>query len=246
MAAITRLKQEIQFNTQLTRLLDALKAIASQQFQMLEPTIKTNQTFFESVERIAGTFALEHVQHPFTKSSGPMGVIIITSDTGLLGGLNQQVVTTALQEYVRKPGELMVVGERGMMYIREQRLSAKLFPNPLEHGRQTVAAQLRDYALNRVLSGALGSLTVVYPHALSFTLQRVELVRMLPCVEWFQTDAPPSRGVRSGPVLLESPLPATLEYLAWLWVGQKLFDVLGWSRLAELAARSVHLEGSSQ
>ena len=245
MASLVRLKQDIQFNTRLSSVLDALKSIAAQQFQALERTFKTNDQFFEAVQRIAGTFNLEQFPHPFTQAEGPMGVIIVTSDTGLLGGLNQQVVATALHEYRRAPGELMVIGERGVAYVREAGLSCHAFPATTEAGRPRLAGEVRDYALNRVLSGRCGALTIVYPRALSFTVQRVELVRVLPCTEWFRSGTTP-RGVRSGPIMLESELGAILEYLVWLWLGEKMVEVLGMSRLAELAARSVHLEGSSQ
>ncbi|MBN3039091.1 MAG: F0F1 ATP synthase subunit gamma, partial [Candidatus Omnitrophica bacterium] len=37
-----------------------------------------------------------------------------------------------------------------------------------------------------------------------------------------------------------------IEYLIYLLLGQKLYEIFGWSRLAELAARFVHLEESTQ
>jgi F0F1-type ATP synthase gamma subunit len=245
MASLTQLKQEMQFNTQLHGLLEALKSIAAQQFQSLERTTRSHEGFFEAIQTIGGTFDVEHLTHPFTRRDGPIGVILITSDTGLLGGLNQQVVLTAIKEYRRQPGELMVIGERGVGYVREAGLPCRVFPSAPESGRRALANQVRDYALDQVLGGRLGGLSIVYPRALSFTLQRVELVRALPCTEWFQPGS--ARGVRSGnPVLLESSLTGLLEYLVWFWLGQRLYEVLGLSRLAELAARSVHLEGSCQ
>lgn len=247
MASLVRLKQEIQFNARLGGLLDALKSIAAQQFQALERHVTSNALFFEAIQTIAGTFALEQFSHPFTQSEGPAGVIAVTSDTGLLGGLNQQVIVTAMQEYRRAPGELMVIGERGVAYVRETGLSCRAFPGVAEADRQQLASEVRDYVLNRVLASRLGALTIVYPRALSFTAQRIELVRALPCTEWLRSGTMP-RGVRSGsgPLLLESSATEILEYVVWLWLGEKLFEVFGMSRLAELAARSIHLEGSSQ
>ena len=37
-----------------------------------------------------------------------------------------------------------------------------------------------------------------------------------------------------------------MEYLLYLYMGQKLYDIFGLSRLAEFAARFMHLEESSQ
>ncbi len=245
MASLSRLKQEIQFNARLGGLLDALKSIAAQQFQTLERAFRSNPAFFEAIETIAATLNLEQLTHPFMQPEGPTGVIAITSNTGLLGGLNQQVIATAITEYRRSPGELIVIGERGVSYVKEHGLSCRAFGGLTDRDRKTLASQVREHALNQVLSGRLGALTIVYPRALSFTTQRIETVHALPCTAWFQA-RDVARGVRTDSILLESSMSATVEYLVWLWLGQKLCDIFGLSHLAELAARSVHLEGSSQ
>ena len=245
MASLVRLKQEIQFNSRLGGLLDALKSIAAQQFQTLERTLRSNQAFFDAIETVAGTFDVEHFEHPFTQRKGPMGVIAVTSDTGLLGGLNQQVMMTALGEYRRAPGELIVIGERGAAYAREYGLPCQAFSGLTDQGRHALAARIRDLALNHVLAGRLAALTIVYPRALSFSVQRIELIRVLPWMEWFRQGRV-SRGVQGRPVLLESPPRNVLESLVWLWLGGTLVEVFSLSRLAELAARSMHLEGSAQ
>jgi ATP synthase F1 gamma subunit len=245
MATVTRLKQELQFNGRLAGLLDALKAIAAQQFQALERSLKTNEVLFRALRDVAATLGVERLRHPFTQRKGPTGVIAVTSDTGLLGGLNQQVIIAAAQEYAQAPGELMVIGERGVSYVKERGLTCRVYPGAQEDGRGALASRVRDDALARVLDGHLGGLTIVYPRALSFTVQRVELLRVLPCIEWLRGGEAPA-GVPREAILVESPLAAILEYLVRLGVGYRLHEVLGLSRLAELAARAVHLEGSSQ
>ncbi len=244
MPSLTRLKQEMQFNARLAGLLDALKLIAAQQFQILERAFRSNETFFEAIQTIAVACDLRRLSHPFTRSSGPVGVILVTSDTGLLGGLNQQVVATAIQEFRREPGELIVVGERGLSYVRESGLPHRAFPGVTDSARRTLAQQVRDYVLQQALSGRLGALSIVYPRALSFSIQRVELLRVLPCTEWLQLTGGPR--VPRRPVLSESSRDGLIEYLVWFWLGQRLFEVFGMSRIAELAARSIHLEGSCQ
>ena len=244
MPSLTQLKKEIQFHDNLGSLLNILKSIATQQFQSLEASLRSNPTFFDTLMTIAGTFDLERFEHPFNRASGPLGIIAITSDVGLLGGLNQQVILTALREYRAAPGEFMVVGRKGLTYAREHGVSCREFPGFQEEARRPLAAQVRDYALNGVLQGRLGSLTIVHPRALSFTIQRVEVIHALPARRWLLGAVQP-RGIRSKtPLLLESPAEKILEYLVWVWLGERLYEALGASRLAELAARSVHLEGS--
>ena len=45
---------------------------------------------------------------------------------------------------------------------------------------------------------------------------------------------------------MESPVEKVLEYLVYVWLGEKLYEVFGSSRLAEFGARAAHLEGSTQ
>ncbi len=245
MANLTELKLEIQFNIRLGGLLEAIKAIAAQQFQSLERTTRQNPAFFSTIESIAAVFPFESISHPFTRPSGPRGVVAVTSDSGLLGGLNQQVVLLAAQEFRQDPGEFIVVGERGGSYAREFGLTYKSFPGVQDTNRHALAGQVREYLLNRVLAGHLAAVTIVYPRALSFSVQRIEIARALPCMEWFR-DRAGERLSMGEHVVLESSVNQLLEYLVWTWMGHKLNEVFSMSRLAEMAARAVHLEGSSQ
>lgn len=247
MAGLTRLKQDIQFNHRLAGLLDALKAISAQQFYALERTFRANPVCREVIEAIAGTFDLRQLEHPLVRGQGPAAVVMVTSDMGLLGGLNQQVVALGLREYRESPGQLLVIGERGSAALREARVPHQAFASAsdTDANRAKLAAELRDAGLNQVLSGKCARLSIVYPRALSFSAQRVEVWRALPCTEWARHETI-ARPVSAGPVILESTLSALVEYLAWMWLGQALREVLGMARLAELAARAVHLEGSAQ
>ena len=244
MPGIVALRKDIQFHVRLAGLLEVLKAIAAQRFQALERSLKLNDKFFAALGAMTSGFDLSALKHPFVQGTGPVGVIAVTSDAGLLGGLNQQVILAAVKEYREEPGEIIVIGKRGVPYVRERRLPCREFPGVQDETRRALSEQVRDYAINQVLEGKLGRLTIVYPKALSFTVQRVEVIPALPCQAWLQTDEPGMRGHEG--TLLESSISRVLEYLVWAWLGEKLFEVFGHSRLAELAARAVHLEGSLQ
>ncbi len=46
--------------------------------------------------------------------------------------------------------------------------------------------------------------------------------------------------------ILESSLSDIIEYLVYLWMGMKFYDIFGLSRLAEFSARYFHLEESGE
>lgn len=245
MASLTQLKQDIQFNVNLERLLDVLKAIAAQQFQSLERTINSHRSLFEALEVMVRTLGVQQLTHPYSQGRGPIGVLLVTSDTGMLGGLNQQVVLRGLQEYRHQPGEVVVVGERGLVYVREAQVPYRAFARPPDDDGTALAAQVRDHLLSQVLAGRLSQLHLIYPRALSFTTQRIEAIQALPCTAWPAGSNEP--GIRSRRAVgLESSAADLLEYLVWLWLGQRLIEIFRMSRLAELAARAIHLDGSCQ
>ena len=67
---------------------------------------------------------------------------------------------------------------------------------------------------------------------------------LLPCTKWPEKEKAQWNEYGED-VLLES-FPADLaEYLVYLLLGQKFFEILQFARLAEFAARTVHLEESS-
>lgn len=154
-----------------------------------------------------------------------------------------QVVTKAVIELEKAPGQLIVVGERGKMYAAESGLPFIAFPGINDEERYGQAMQLRDYIMAKALKGSFGNLKVVYPYPVSFTVQRVEMLSFLPFSP-ASTESGQASSSQPKDILLESRLDEIIEYLVYLWIGQKFYDIFGLSRLAEFAARYVHLEES--
>ncbi|MBN1913182.1 MAG: F0F1 ATP synthase subunit gamma [Candidatus Omnitrophica bacterium] len=244
MKTLAVLKKDLEFNRGLASLLEALKNISVAQFRLLEQKIKIFEQFMNIVESFFDIADFSKVAHPFlVEQKKPQAVIAVTSDSGLLGGLNMQVVALALKELERIPGKLIVIGERGKIYAQETGTPFVAFPGINDEERHSQAMQMRDYVLDLVLGGAFGYLKVVFPRPVSFTVQRVEIFPFLPFT------IPYKEGIRKNMIselILESHPADLVEYLVYLWIGQKLFEIFGLSRLAELAARFVHLEESSQ
>ena len=172
-----------------------------------------------------------------------LAVVAVTSDSGLLGGLNMQVINQSLSELEKTPGKLIVVGERGKMYVRESKIPFVAFSGIKDEERYSQAIQLRDYLFEKILAGEFGHLKVIYPKPISFTVQRVDVVTFIPFTEpakkFTKNEAIPD-------VIRESDLGDIVEYITYLWMAQKLYEIFGLSRLAEFAARFVHLEESGQ
>lgn len=246
MKTLSAIKKDLEFNINLSTLIETLKTIAVSQYRTLEKKIKSCEEFITTVQEFFEFIDTTKIKHPFLNPQDkPQAVITVTSDSGFLGGLNMQVISTGMRELEKIPGKLIVIGERGKMYVRGTGVSSINFPGISDEDRYGQAMQLRDYILDKVLEGEFGYVKVIYPHPVSFTLQRVEAVSFLP-YELPSVGDKKKTAVLSSDILIESKPGAMLQYLVYLWLGQRFYEIFGLSRLAEFAARYIHLEESSQ
>lgn len=218
--------------------------IAVSQYRALENKLRAYEKFLFSVEAFFELFDIKAIDDPLLKPRQDKQLVVaVTSDSGLMGGLNMQVIAQAVGELEKIPGLLIVIGERGKMYAQEYNVSFTSFSGIKDEERYAQAMQLRDYMLSKFFEESLGYIKIIYPKPISFTVQRVDSIS---CVPFSPTMKTTSQHKAIGDIILESDLHDSIRYLVYLWLGQKLYEVFGLSRLAEFAARFVHLEESAQ
>ncbi|MDD5729607.1 MAG: F0F1 ATP synthase subunit gamma [Candidatus Omnitrophica bacterium] len=242
MKLLSHIKKDMEFNQNLYNLIEVLKEIAITQYRILEKKIRTFDTVFSSLGAIFSILESRNLNHPLLQTSKKQpGVIVVTSDAGLLGGLNMSVMTQAIKEAEVKKARLIIVGEKGQMYAAETTLSYITFKGVKDETRLEQALKLRDYILDEELSGRLGELKIVYPYATSIVAQHIKSLQLFPFSAEEQFQSKTFSAVDPN-LILESSLNDILEYWIYLFLGQKFYQIFGLSRLAELSARFNHLE----
>ncbi|MFH1245730.1 MAG: FoF1 ATP synthase subunit gamma [Candidatus Omnitrophota bacterium] len=254
MQSARELKKELGLNAELTELLDVLKGIASSQFRALENKKERFATFLDAFEGFFQMIDFSPVEHPFAKdTSGKLGIIMVTSDEGFMGGLNTRVINTALNYTGVKGARLIVIGERGAGYLTGLGHNFVKFPGIAGEERYEAAVKIKDYIMKEGLAGQFSRLILVYPKPISFTVQKIEVIKILPCSELFERQKTEDRGQTTEDriqtteeVIIESSLGSIIEFLLGAWITEKLFEVFEDSKLSEFSARVVHLEESHQ
>ena len=240
------LKKDIDFNKSFRSLLEVLKLVAVSEYHNLENRFRT----FDRLNTMLGEFFdavdLSVVQHPFLTPKGQPCVVAVTSDAGLLGGMNNQVISKAIDLVRQLDGKLLVIGERGLPYVQEAGIPFVSYPGVVDANRYSQALEIRDYLLGKVLKDELGPIHVIYPRAHSFTTHRTEkatLIPFSPVVKESAPNQPMKRKLSTGTILESSPADVS-EYLVSLVVAQRLFEIFGYARICEQAARYLHLDES--
>jgi ATP synthase F1 gamma subunit len=242
MPVLSVVKKDMEFYASFYSLTEVLKSIAVGHFRALEKRIETFAEFISAIESFFNLINIESISHPFIQTKEkPAGIVAVTSNVGLLGGLNMQVLNAALSE-LKSSDIFIVIGERGQDFARESKLSFVGFAGIEDESRYSQAMELRNYLITEAGKGRIGTIKIFYPRALSITVQRVEVLTALPVSEWPR----PKNKIPFGEgIIMETSPSDMIEYMAYLWLGQKLYELFGFSRLAEMAARFIHLEQSS-
>lgn len=245
MQSIQKLRKELKFNVELAELLNILKGVADSEFRKLE---KRKERFSRFIDAFAGFFEamdFSSVEHPFSKGGKKLGLIMVTSDEGFMGGLNNRVINTALSCAGSDDAMLIVVGNWGAGYLRSLGRKFSAFAGISSEKWYKAAIELKDFIIKGSLAGSFNKLMLVYPKPVSFTIQKVEVLTILPCSELFtKYDKLPAAGRQK--YIIESSLDSIIEHLLSEWVTHKLFEVFEDSKLSEFSARTVHLEESYQ
>lgn len=246
MPSIATIKNEREFYKDFYSLINVLKTIAISQFHSLERKMRLYDEFVQTVESFFSMLDIGTIEHPFVnpKETAPLGIIAITSDRGLLGGLNHRVMTAAFGYMENSQNQLIVVGQQGQNFMSGLNVFFKGFEVGEDDKRYVRALELRDYLMEEVLAGRIGPVKIFYPFASSIQVQKVVELDLLPCTKWPEKDGV-TWDERGEDILLESHPADLAEYLIYLLLGQKFFEILQFARLAEFAARTVHLEDSS-
>ncbi len=256
---LNELRKELKFNHELLSLVETLKNVAGSQFHMLE---KKKARFDAFMAAFAGFFRvvdLVDVVNPFVRAESEVtGLVIVTSDSGFMGGLNAGVLRAAQEAVEELPASqvsYVVIGDKGAGAVSDQRLPFKFFPGINQDTIYEQAVVIKDWLMGEVADRRMGRVIVAAPKALSFSAQTIQVFDLLPCGNLFdRSEAPPIKAL-SGPkrflaeareVIVESSFDDMVKYLAGIWVTSKLFEIFEDGKLAEFGARAMHLEGSLQ
>jgi len=257
METVKKLKEELELNQSLTEVMDVLKGVAAAEFRALAKKRGRFKDFMKAFEEFFDVADFSSVDHPFGKEEGDLGIVMVTSNEGFMGGLNVRVITEALAYPGADEATLVIIGEQGASYLAGLGRKFTGFPGVDSEECYEAALKLRDFIMVEGKKSRFGRLVLFYPRPVTFTVQKVEEIKILPCRELFaegekegdlQQEQPEEEkeGKKSKEFIVESSVSDVIEYLVETWIIQKLFEVFEDSKLAEFSARAVHLEESFQ
>lgn len=246
---LAKLKSEMVFNQDLSRLVDVMKGIAAAQYHVMERKLTSLDRYEKAMEELFEVYDFRLSSHPYVRVANARKLIcLVTTDSGFLGGLNMKVLQAGMR-HQDKGDHYLVIGERGANYLREFGRSYTAYPgvNP-DDSRFSLVQRILEDITDLIRRREYGQAILVYPYSLSFTVQRVDVLNLIPCPLFFKNkpEQAASEEEQSRAVLLESPPDEIIEYLGQLWLRKRVIEIFESAKLSEYGARTMHLEESYQ
>ena len=241
MIPIGKLKQNLLFNKNLGDLIEVMKMAATLQFNQFRVHQEPAENFSILLNSAYGALPLDASTDSFFNppSNLPGLFVLVSSDGGFLGELNTLLINRLLDSK-RQQDEIVVLGQQGINYLNEAKVSFLNFESPGDKLDIQKIGLLRDYLAKRYFKHEVNRVTVIYSRFINITSQQVEIENLLPLER-------KENVVRKGKeILIEPDIKSVLEGWIKLWLDFRFYNIFWSSKLAEYAARIMHLEGSVQ
>ena len=242
MIPVAKLKENLRFNKNLDELIEVMKLAATLQFNQFrarrEPPVDFLFSLEQAFDSISGQAANSIFLNPGPESS--TAIILVSSDEGFLGELNVLLVNR-LTEIKARQNEVIVLGRQGAQYLDEVGMSFITFPSLIEKLEFKHVEPLRDYCLKRYKNRKVSKIQIVYPKFVNIGLQQIESEILLPL------PIPTANVTKiNEEIIIEPSLNLVIEGWIKLWLSFRMYQIFWSSKLAEFAARIMHLDASKQ
>jgi len=242
MIPIGKLKTNMQFNKDLGDLIEVMKLAATTQFNQFRQHAEPSMDFIRQLDEVFGVLLASGISSDLLtpKEELPSLILLVSSDEGFLGELNFLLVNK-LMDIRTAQDSIICVGNQGANYLKEIEVGFSYFDSPGEKIDNVLSGKVRDHIFKEYLSGAFGRVYVIYSSFINITSQQIELERLLPLEQGTGASLPVVRDL-----LVEPSIRSVIGGWIKVWLDFRLYQIFWSSKLAEFAARIMHLEGSVQ
>ena len=230
---------------QITR---AMQFVAASKLKRAQDSTLASRPYAEKLDEILADLSavLGGEAHPLLarRDEGKRLIILVTSDRGLSGPLNTNIIRFAAREITEHDGDLttVTVGRKGRDAMRRARVPLEAHFNGFgDRPAFTDVLPLARLVTDDYLAGTYGSIDVVYAHFVSTLVQRPSLARLLPIVP-----AADVEGIPGGQFIFEPDAGEVLRMLLPRYVATRLYQTVLEAKASEESSRMVAMKNATE
>lgn len=184
MRDIKRRKQSISSTQQITK---AMKLVSTVKLQKAKTRAEQTNPYFNYMYKTVCSILAKsgNISHPFLSSgqSARKAVVVITSNRGLAGGYNNNVVKLITQnpEFKKEDLDIYAIGNKGVEALSSRGYKiVESHPEVIENPSYAGAAALCKTILDSFTAGEIGEIYLAYTHFKNTVTQVPQLMQLLP------------------------------------------------------------------
>lgn len=189
MASAKEIRGQIKAIQNTAKITKAMEMVAASKMRKAQDRVLDGRSYAEGIKRVIDNLMQAHPEykHPFFTSRDEVkriGLVLITTDKGLCGGLNTNALKLAVKTLKGQKAEVEVVnvGRRGGMFMRRVGIdvtgSAENVP---DSPALTDVLGAADLAMDRYRDGHYDEVYLIYSEFVNTMMQQPQLTRLLPC-----------------------------------------------------------------
>ena len=192
MASGKEIRTKIKSVQNTRKITKAMEMVAASKMRKAQERMKAARPYGEKIRRLAANLshANSEYKHPFLKKAGDLkrvGLVVITTDKGLCGGLNTNVLRICLNSLKEWEGKgvtdirVTAIGSKGLGFM--QRLGAKVVSNVTHLGDTPHLDKMIGpvkVMLDAFQAGELDAVYIAYTRFLNTMKQEPVLEQLLP------------------------------------------------------------------
>lgn len=199
MAAGKEIRTKINSVESTRKITKAMEMVAASKMRKAQERMKAARPYAEKIARVATHLAYAHTEykHPFVvarESVKRVGLIVISSDKGLCGGLNTNVFRMMVAEMKQWEAagvgiDVTAIGNRGLGFV--QRIGANVVSQVTGLGDTPHLDKLIGpikVMLDAYLEGRIDALYIVYNRFINTMKQEPTLTQLLPLAQMESTE----------------------------------------------------------
>ena len=254
MASTRDIRRRIKSVKNTRQITKAMELVAASKMKKAQAAALAGRPYAELMAKMLGAIAdrVEEAQHPFLakREIRTRGIILITSDKGLCGPLNSNVLKVVTD--IKTPAKYAVIGRKGTQFIaRTHRDLLADFPA----NDRTSFADIKivaEFMVKQFIEGVVDTVEVIWPRFRNTLVQAPTIMTLLPLtsVKDILADLRSDAGLAvttatksaDNPMLFEPDAASVLEAILPLYINRELFQHAIDAKASEHSARMVAMK----
>jgi F-type H+-transporting ATPase subunit gamma len=259
MANLRDIRRRIKSVKNTAQITKAMQLVAASKMKRAQDQATSGRSYADLLNKVLNNLneQTSAEDHPLlrTTEGGPDLVVLVTTDKGLCGPLNTNLLRLVMDQ-VEKDAVFVTIGNKGrqaMVRQKRQILADFTIKDPVSFTETKVVS---DFVMERFLAGDFNRVRVAFTNFVNTIKQVPHLETLLPIspielgkkksFEGMGGDASPAKdGPEYGGYLFEPGTRAVLDVAVPQYVGYQLYQMILESRASEHSARMVAMKSAT-